>query len=72
MSSVFNHLSKKKIHWNNIDKQIETIHDDSTIQVVCEDYICRKTDFTGFHQKFPILPFVEECAGNALSERKAG
>lgn len=55
MSYVFNQLTGKKIEWNSKDTTIGLVDDANTVQVACEDFICRNNGSVEFSQKFPLM-----------------
>jgi len=53
MSYIYNHLREKMISVDKKTKQSILIHDPKSIQVACEDMICRKRSSDGFKRLFP-------------------
>lgn len=53
MSYVFNHMLRRKLEWDSKEKRTYLVSSNDTVQVACEDLICRRRNFAGFNKLFP-------------------
>ena len=53
MAFVMRQMSNQKVVWRPVDNSFVMQKELNTVQVVCQDLICRKKDATEFHKEFP-------------------
>ncbi|CBW26362.1 putative membrane protein [Halobacteriovorax marinus SJ] len=52
-AQLIRQLTNEKLEWNKNSRNVFKIKNSSTVQVLCEGLICRKTDANEFYKKFP-------------------
>ncbi len=62
MSYVYNHMLRKKLEWDDKEKQAYLVKSSDTVQVACEDLICRRRNYAGFNKLFPRMVGSTELA----------
>lgn len=64
MSIVFNHLQRQKLEWNSLQKEVTIVSDPNSVQVACQDFICRKRSPIGFNEMFPRMLGATKLSGD--------